>query len=484
MTRGWIVLAALAVGCDGGSDAAKGDASAPPAVKAPPADAKSPTADDAAAKAPTDACPDLSKLDVSELPPLPKSEHAAVLDQVWTVVLQKHFDPTLGCVDWPAKRLEYAKKLEGVTSRKEAYATIDAMLHELGQSHFRLFGAQERDTPPPGPASPPMQVRWIDEALVVVDSKATGHLGPVPVGAVVEGIDDKSVDEIVESVKARVQRPTEAAFEIARAAEAYLSCARETQTRKIRFSDTSRDGAAAVRVVNCELPEGELVTLGNLRDVPTRVEHRMLEDTDVGYLAFNVWMLPMVTRVKEAMAELRGKGMKGLVLDLRGNPGGVGPMSVPVARLLLSEAGSLGELKMRDFAQQFNVEPDPDPFTGPVAILVDEGTASTSEIFAQGLQDLGRVVVVGGGPSAGAALPSLIEELEGGAVLQYVVGDYHSPKGTVVEGKGVTPDIEVDETKEAFAQGKDLVLDAAVKHLSEQLSAAGDLPAAPAPTQE
>ena len=433
---------------------------------------------------PTDACPDLSKLDVSTLPPLPKSDYAGVLDQVWTVVLQKHFDPTLGCVDWPAKRMEYAEKLEGVTSRKEAYATIDAMLHELGQSHFRLFGAQDRDAPAPGPASPPMQVRWIDDELVVVHSDATGHLGPVPAGAVVTGIEDKPVEEIVASVKARTDRPTEAAFEIARAAEAYLSCAREGQQRKVRMTDTGREDTAAVRMVDCKIPEGELVTLGNLRDVPTRVDHRMLDGGQVGYLAFNVWMLPMVERVKESMADLRGKGMKALVLDLRGNPGGVGPMSVPVARLILSKSGSLGELKMRDFAQQFNVEPDADPFMGPVAILVDEGTASTSEIFAQGLQDLGRVVVVGGGPSAGAALPSLIEELEGGAVLQYVVGDYHSPKGTVVEGKGVQPDILVDENKEAFAAGKDLVLEAAVKHLSEQLSAPGEAPAEAPPTQE
>jgi carboxyl-terminal processing protease len=170
------------------------------------------------------------------------------------------------------------------------------------------------------------------------------------------------------------------------------------------------------------------------------------------------------------MAELRAKGMKALVLDLRGNPGGVGPMSVPVARMLLSEPGSLGALRFRDFTQEFNVEPDPDPFTGPVAVLVDAGTASTSEIFAQGLRDLGRVTIVGGEPSAGAALPSLIEELPGGAVLQYVVGDYRSPSGVAVEGKGVVPDVTVKETRQAFADGKDPVLDAAAEHLHGKLS--------------
>jgi carboxyl-terminal processing protease len=75
------------------------------------------------------------------------------------------------------------------------------------------------------------------------------------------------------------------------------------------------------------------------------------------------------------------------------------------------------------------------------------------------------VRIVGASASAGAALPSVIEELEGGVVLQYVVGDYHSPKGTVVEGRGVVPDLVVKETVSDFAAGRDPVLDAAVKLL-------------------
>jgi carboxyl-terminal processing protease len=177
----------------------------------------------------------------------------------------------------------------------------------------------------------------------------------------------------------------------------------------------------------------------------------------------------MVEQVKLALADLRQRGMRALVLDLRGNPGGVGPMSMPVARLIMSEPGTLGVLQMRGFEQNFKIDPEGDPFAGPVALLVDEGTASTSEIFAQGLQDLGRVTVVGGGPSAGAALPSLIEELPGGAVLQYVVGDYHSPKGIVVEGKGVQPDLLVDENRQDFVGGGAPVLRAAVEHLTKSL---------------
>lgn len=472
MTRAWLFALALAAACK--------EAEERPPAQGPVASASPSSEPDRVEKAAAsgtktaanDACRDWSELDVDTLAPLPDSTYAEALDQVWTIVLQKHFDPTLSCLDWPALRAEYGGKLTEAKSRAEAYRLIDEMLQKLGQSHFRLFGAEPASAPQLRPAAPPLHVRFIEDKLVVVHSDAAGHLGEVPPGATVLAIEGTPASKIIEDVRARTHRPSELSFQLTRDVAAYLSCDRPGQTRKLRIADPTKGDAEAVRVVTCEAPEGELVTLGNLRDIPTRVEHRMIGDGPVGYLAFNVWMLPMVQQVKAAMKELRGKGMRALVLDLRGNPGGVGPMSVPVARMILDEPASLGALKFRDFTQEFNVEPDPDPFRGPVAILVDAGTASTSEIFAQGLRDLGRISVVGGEPSAGAALPSLIEELPGGAVLQYVVGEYVSPEGVAVEGKGVVPDVQVTERRSDFAAGRDPVLDAAVKHLGEKLGGA------------
>jgi len=427
------------------------------AAKAQPVDAK------------TDACRDYSTLDPSTLPPLPESRHAATLQDVWLRVLEKHFDAKLGCKDWPALRLQYANELVGVDDEKAAWAIINRMLGELGQSHFRLFPKTADDGDDhAGPAKPPLSVRWIEDRLVVVRSTASGHLGPVRAGATLLAIDDESVDDSIKAAREHATRPSQFAFEIARKAEARLSCSRAGQSKKVKVTDPKDGDREVVRMLTCADPQGERITLGNLENIPTVVESRMIPDTKVGVLHFNVWMLPMVKRVEDAMTQLRSRGMTALVLDLRGNPGGIGHMAVPVARLLMSEAGSLGQMQYREFTQNLAVDVGADPFTGPVAILVDEGTASTSEIFIAGLRDLGRVTVVGAGPSAGAALPSVIEELPGGAVLQYVVGDYHSPKGTLVEGEGVVPDVTVTETRADFAAGRDPVLQAAVKHLQEQ----------------
>ena len=416
---------------------------------------------------PKDSCPSWATLDAKSLPALPATPHTATFEQVWRTVLEKHFDPTLGCQDWPARRLEFGQKLGEARDAAGAYATMNALLGTLKQSHFKVVAPSgAAPTAASGPARAPIHVRKIGDEVVVVDSALGGVDSGVPRGAVIVAIDDRPITEIVAKAETDALRPDEVAFQTMIAVEGAMHGTPGAK-RKITFKDPTKADAEVTREVGCVLPAGEMVTIGNLQDIPTTVTHRLMPGTKVGHLAFNYWMLPMVKRVEAAMADLRAQGMTALVLDLRGNPGGVGAMAIPVARMLLKEPGSLGKLQFRDFAQEFNVAANPDAFTGPVIVIVDEGTASTSEIFAAGLRDLDRVKIYGSRPSAGAALPSMIEQLDGGAMLQYVVGDYHSSKGAVAEGDGVKPDVIVPETRADFVAGTDPVLAAATAALSD-----------------
>jgi carboxyl-terminal processing protease len=152
-----------------------------------------------------------------------------------------------------------------------------------------------------------------------------------------------------------------------------------------------------------------------------------------------------------------------LIIDVRGNPGGQAAMSIPIAARLTSEPLTLGTLQFRDFGQVLQARPELNvtPFSGPVAILTDEGTASAAEILAAGLQEAGRAVVVGD-VTLGAVLPSVIESLPGDAVMQYVVADFKTPKGVLLEGRGVVPDRRVIETRAGLRSGRDPVIDAAL----------------------
>jgi carboxyl-terminal processing protease len=195
---------------------------------------------------------------------------------------------------------------------------------------------------------------------------------------------------------------------------------------------------------------------------PLYPEVRVSRAGDVGIIAFNFFLLqPVLAQVQKAIDDFREQAVRAIILDLRGNPGGVGAMAIPVAARLVTKPLVLGTIQFRDYVNTLTASPSLGvrPFTGRVVLLTDEGTASTSEILAAGLQEAGRAVVVGDS-TLGAVLPSAIEELPGGAVMQYIVADFRTPKGILIEGRGVQPDRRVVETRAALRAGRDAVLDA------------------------
>jgi carboxyl-terminal processing protease len=422
----------------------------------------------------SNACRDWSTLEVATLPALPPSRHAKLLDQVWTTILQKHYDPTLHCLDWPALRMQYGEIVASAKDDAAAHAAINQMLGELEQSHLGLIpprgGEADADDAPQlqrgGVAIVPVLVG--DDVLATA-TPWHGSKPAVPAGARITAIAGTPIAELVAKANARGDaRRVERDFHLRRDVAARLTC-EPGRTLSVTWTGP-RSKASQTKALPCRAPNVRTASFGNLRDVPIEIDSRVVAGTKTGYVRFNVWLMDLLPDLERAIAELRTAGIDSLVIDLRGNPGGVGMMAVPLARQLLDRPTDLGVMRMRGAEQRFAVTPVADPFRGPVAILVDAGTASTSEIFAQALRDLKRATIVGTSESQGAALPSLIERLDGGALLQYVVADYTSPAGIAVEGKGVAPDTRVTITHDAIADGRDPVLDAALEAVKQPSS--------------
>jgi carboxyl-terminal processing protease len=203
---------------------------------------------------------------------------------------------------------------------------------------------------------------------------------------------------------------------------------------------------------------GEPSSFGGMPTLYATIEARRLP-SGIGYLRFNAFMLPLIERITAALDSFHGA--KGIVVDLRGNPGGIGGVILPIAGRLVQKPTLLGVSRMRAGEYRDLVYPQKPHFAGPVAILVDEASASASEMLAGGLQECGRAIVVGR-TTAGEVLPSSFEKLPDGSRLQYVVAVFHTPKGVLLEGRGVIPDVPVELTREALLAGNDPVLDAAV----------------------
>jgi carboxyl-terminal processing protease len=180
----------------------------------------------------------------------------------------------------------------------------------------------------------------------------------------------------------------------------------------------------------------------------------------------DAWIPPAGGRVRAAIDTMMDAD--GLVFDLRGNPGGVGQIAQSVAGLLFADPVSLGAFKARDGEIPLRTgtprqrENDPFvPYMGPLAILTDGGSGSTSEVFTAGLLDAGRARVFGE-PTAGAALPARITPLPNGDSLMHAVFDYIRPIGRSVEGRPIVPDEVVFLRRSDLLAGRDRVLESAL----------------------
>jgi carboxyl-terminal processing protease len=213
-------------------------------------------------------------------------------------------------------------------------------------------------------------------------------------------------------------------------------------------------------------PRGNLSRFGNM---PEHHVWHMSETLpgEIGYFRFSMFMdlVNVAPAFNQAVKDHRQAA--GMIIDLRGNPGGIGAMAMGMAGWFIPEKGHiLGTMISRSGEIKFAVTPRAPVYNGPLAILVDDMSASTSEILAGGLQDLDRARVFGV-RTAGAALPSYIEKLPNGDGFQYAVANYISENGQTLEGIGVTPDVTIELNQDAFAHHRDPILQAALEWIAQ-----------------
>ena len=247
----------------------------------------------------------------------------------------------------------------------------------------------------------------------------------------------------------------------------------EAGSRRIGIFADASGAEQRVEIVLETAPLGS-TKFGNLPAFPIEVESRVVEipvdgakPIRIGVISFNIWMTAASEAIDRAVDALRS--CDGIVLDLRGNPGGLGAMSMGIAGHFLREPASLGSMIGRSNTLEFYASPRKVSVDGkrvrpyatkPLAVLIDGRSASTSEVFAGGLQDLGRARVFGE-TSAGMALPAQATTLPNGDVLLHAVADFVTSKGTRLEGRGVLPDETAAPTRDALLHGNDAALTAA-----------------------
>lgn len=404
----------------------------------------------------------------------------ATFDTAWATIGATHYDSGFSASTWETIRGELTQRAESARYTSELRSVIGEMLARLGESHYALIPAEVahswisppdsseiRPTAPPGDAG--LELRLVD-GRVLVSSVAPGGAGDragVHAGWVVERIGERDVTPFLAAFSsASNERERRASLLQVPMRVSHLMDGDAGSLVTVVFRDSF--DRRITRSLDRRAVRGELVQFGFLPAMAVLVEHERLSTSTgcTGVIRFNVWMMQVASAFDRAMNALRD--CDGIVLDLRGNLGGVAAMVMGISGHFLDREVVLGTMRMRNNQLRFVSNPRRttaegavvSPFAGRLAILIDPQSASTSEIFASGMQQVGRARLFGE-ISAGQALPALLHRLPNGDVLMHVIADFTTPDGQRIEGRGSIPDEHVALTRSNLLAGIDAPLRAA-----------------------
>lgn len=394
---------------------------------------------------------------------------AETFEAVWTIVRDSHFDPAFDRANWDRIGEELRPKAAGAKTPGELRAVLADMLGRLGLSHFAVIPST-----PDSPADrvnlsghPGFDVRLIDRQIVVTDVEPAARAAGVKTGWIVHAIDGTDTAGLLEEITAAAS-PQVAQVEAWRLAVMRLRGAANSPV-EITFVDET--GAQVKKSVQRQFDEGDPATVGSLPTMFVRVTSSLAttpRGAKAGVIGFNVWMAAVDREFQIAIDRYRDAD--GIVIDLRGNPGGLAGMIMGLSGHFFAERATLGVMTTKH-AQPLRFNANPrlvnglgqrvQPYAGPVAILVDGLTGSASECFAGGMQSLGRARVFGQ-TTMGRALPALFDRLPNGDVLIHAWGDFVTGTGVRIEGRGVIPDETVPASRDALLEGRDPALERAL----------------------
>lgn len=189
---------------------------------------------------------------------------------------------------------------------------------------------------------------------------------------------------------------------------------------------------------------------------------------NIGYMEVNQFSDDTARLAQEAAVDFKEKGVKGVVLDLRGNPGGLVTAATHLSSLWLPQGKTILQERRGKTAVSTELANGNALLAGiPTVVLIDAGSASASEITAGALKDNGAATIVGV-KSFGKGSVQQIVPLPGNAELKVTIARWYRPNGDNIDKKGITPDKEVKMTDEDYKQGRDPQKDSAVELLNNR----------------
>ena len=238
---------------------------------------------------------------------------------------------------------------------------------------------------------------------------------------------------------------------------------------------TDMDLSSAVALVKGE--KGTQVGLKIVRDGATSdytvvrdeievqtVNYAITED-NIGYISVSQFENVTAKQFKAAIEDLKSEGAKGIIIDIRNNPGGLLTTVISMLKDILPN-GLIVYTEDKDGNRKEYSDNDNEELDMPLAVLVNGNSASASEIFAGAIQDYGKGVIVGT-QTFGKGIVQTVKPLTDGGAIKFTIAKYFTPKGQDIHGKGVTPDVVVEYDKDA---DEDTQISAALESVRAQIN--------------
>lgn len=423
------------------------------------------------------------------------------LDETIQTVREKHFSDAINNVNWVMIREKYAAKILASTDVQDLTKNINTMLGEVGHSHLALLEPTD-----------PLKCARINAILdgtavdddttdmlenIESDTKLTLPVFNMPNGApggvgmrlaqtdtmvyvsrIIPGLPAaragiRSGDRIisVKTDKKNLSLSTKILVEksfipFALIAEQLLT-GESGKRCVIRYRPLSGGEIKQAKLVR--EPNGLTWSKLGIMDMDPGYYECSLSDSGIGYIAFSPCMAPQIVCARKDIRRMTAQGMRALIVDLRGNPGGLGLMSRGIGGMLTDTPMQLFTDITRYHKNTQTAYPQKGAFLGPLAVLTDGRSGSSSELFAAAIQDNRRGKIFGT-QTAGQCLGSQFIELSDGFRLQTVLSDICRINGKPIEGVGVTPDVNVTLRWHDIVNGNDTVISAAEKELMKTLN--------------
>ena len=393
------------------------------------------------------------------------AERLRMFDYVWSEIRDKYYDPSFNGVDWEAVRARYRPRASGADDDAAFRALLRAMTGELRDAHTRVLTPQQaRDRRENQTLSAGVILFEVEGQPVVFDVRpgspaAEAGLRP---GMRVLAVNGRPIDQAL--TEARVDVGSSSSDRAALVL-AYLRLVSGPAAIPLRLALDRGDGTRL-----------EVTLARRSFDATPRFEARRLSSGHL-YVRFDRFRSPVARQFRATLEANRDA--PGLILDLRSNTGGDGKEGVRTVGPLLDRPTIVARLATRTgrppsalmglvrLPLQLSAgEPGGQLYSGPIVILVNQGTGSTSEVIVASLQEQGRARVIGT-RSCGCALGVLrYRDLRDGSALAISEVGLVSGLGRRIEGEGVRPDVPIELRLADFREGRDAILDAAVRELA------------------